>query len=125
MSKDGYFASSLTEWGATAGRRLRFGGTDAKGTVNQLISTVMQGEPQLAKTLSNTGVLTLGDAIETSIKQDGGVERRWITERKLNGAGLKTLGEILRHVEVPDGAALIKVGGYVSDLERQHSRRCP
>ena len=43
VSKDGYFASSLTEWGATAGRRLWFGGTYATGTVNQLISTVMQG----------------------------------------------------------------------------------
>ena len=110
VSKDGYFASSLTEWGATAGRRLRFGGTDATGTVNQLLSTVIYEEPQLAKTLSNAGVLTLGDVIETSITQDGGEERRWITQRKLNGAGLNELGEALKHLEIPEGEILIKVG---------------
>ena len=82
VSQDGYFASSLTEWGATAGRRLRFGGTDATGTVNQLITTVMQGEPQLARTLSNAGVLMLGDVIEISNTQDGGVERKWIMQKK-------------------------------------------
>ena len=59
VSKDGYFASSLTEWGATAGRSLRLGDTDATRTVNQLILTVMHGEPQLEKMLSNAGVLTL------------------------------------------------------------------
>ena len=76
VNKDGYFASSLMEWGTTAERCLRFGGTNATGTVNQLISTVMHGEPQLVKTLSNAGVLTLGDVIETPITQNGGEERR-------------------------------------------------
>ena len=55
VRKDGYFALSLSEWGATAGRRLRFGGTDATGTVNQLISTVMHGEPQLERRSQTQG----------------------------------------------------------------------
>ena len=120
VSKDGYFASSLTEWGATAGRRLRFGGTDATGTVNQLISTVIHGEPQLAKTLSSVGVLTLGDVIETAIAQEGGVERRWVTQRKLNGTGLDKLGETLKQVEVPEGAILIKVGTCLISKDNTH-----
>ena len=47
VCKSGYLASSLTEWGDTAGRRLRFVGTDATGTPNQLISTVVRDDPHL------------------------------------------------------------------------------
>jgi hypothetical protein len=70
----------------------------------------MHGEPQLEKMLSNAGVLTLGDVIETATTQNGGEERRWITQRKLNGAGLNALGEVLKHVEIPEDEILIKVG---------------
>ena len=110
VNKDGYFASSLTEWDATAGRCLRFGGTDATGTANQLITTVMHGESQLVKTLSNAGVLTLGDVIETAITQDGSEQRKWITQKKLNGAGFNALGEVLKQVEIHADELLIKVG---------------
>ena len=48
--------------------------------------------------------------IKTSITQDGGEERRWITQRKLNGAGLNELGEAPKHVEIPNDEILIKVG---------------
>ena len=88
----------------------RFGGTDATWTANLLITTVMHGEPQLAKTLSNAGVLTLGDVTETSITQDGSEQRRWIAQKKLKGAGFDALGEVLKQVEIPEGEILIKVG---------------
>ena len=109
-AKNGYLAASLTEWGDTAGRRLRFGGTDATGTPNQLISTVVQDDPNLVKTLTFAGILTLGDVTETLPKEDGRMEKRWITQRKLNGAGIGELGEALKNVEVPEGEILIKVG---------------
>ena len=41
-SNNDYFASSLVEWGASAGRQLRFGGNDATGTVNQLLASITQ-----------------------------------------------------------------------------------
>ena len=103
VCENGYLASSLTEWGDTAGRRLRFGGTDATETPNQLISTVAREDPQLVKTLTNAGILTLGDVTEMATMQDGGVEKRLITQRKLNGAGMGELGEALKHVEDPEG----------------------
>ena len=73
VCKNGYLASSLTEWGDTAGRRLRFGGTDATGTPNQLISTVAREDSQLVKTLTNVGILTLGDVTEIATMHDVGV----------------------------------------------------
>ena len=121
MCKNGYLASSLTEWGDTAGNRFRFGGTDATGTHNQLISTVAREDPQRVKTLTNAGILTLGDVTEIETMQDGGKEKRWITQRKLNGAGMGELGEALKHVEVPEGESLIKIGTCLISKDNVHS----
>ena len=40
----------------------------------------------------------------------GGEQRKWITQKKLNGAGFNALGEVLKHVEIPADEILIKMG---------------
>ena len=59
-----YLARSLLDWGATAGRALAFGGPDPKGTVYELLSTIITDEPALSQQLVEMNVVTLGDLTE-------------------------------------------------------------
>ena len=111
-----YFARSLLDWGATAGRALAFGGPDPKVTVYELLSSIITDEPTLSQQLVEMNVVTLGDLTEIT-EVDGQLARRWVSKKKLRGAKLGATTEdtdrlvsILDSIPVPNGPITIRVG---------------
>ena len=110
-----YFARSLLDWGATAGRALAFGGPDSKGTVHELLSTIITDEPALSQQLVALNAVTLGDLTEIT-EVDGQLARCWVSKKKLRGAkpgvsteNADTFASILSSIPVPNGPITIRV----------------
>ena len=96
-----YFASSLVEWGSSAGRQLRFGGNDPSGTVNQLLATTVVNDAALLQKLKEMNAITLGDVTEI-VEEEGVRKRAWLSHRTLQRAGLGGLEPVLRNIPVPN-----------------------
>ena len=58
---------------------LTFGGPDPKGTVYELLSSIITDEPALSQQLVEMNVVTLGDLTEIP-EVDGQLARRWVSK---------------------------------------------
>ena len=110
-----YFASSLVEWGASAGRQLRFGGNDPSGRVNQLLATTVVNDAGLLHKLEEMNAITLGDVTEI-VEEEGVRKRAWLSRRTLQRAGLRNIPVPNDPLPIRAGTCLIPDGDLTDDI---------
>ena len=80
-AEDDYLMRSVIDWGASAGRSLRFGGPDPAGTTNELASMVVGDDPALIKTLASIDAVRLGD-LTLVVEEEGTHVRKWARDAR-------------------------------------------
>jgi len=115
-AEDDYLLRSVIDWGASAGRSLRFGGPGPAGTTNELVASAVGNDPVLIKMLNSIDAVTLGD-LSVVVEEEGVHVRKWVSRRTLRAAEMcedvvdaGKIEEALSKIPIPTGPITIRVG---------------